>query len=624
MSESEGGIGFASGKKSKAPDSLSHWWESKPETVAKDLTMYCAALELAQRPQRFRSYAYHMVATGRAPISYGLSMPGMGVAGEDFSYAGSELFNAEFTPPSENLCHIAIDTFENKIWCQKPFVQFDPPNDGNYKLRRSCKEATAWTDQVFNQLNVWDLVQAQGKDSGIVGTGWILGTADEAAHKITLERIDDDCILLDPTAGENPRSYQCRWFYDRGLLIQQYAVGKDKEQIRTALESTGGCRLGFFPLPIGYQDTIAVCAGWYLKRGESKGRYVLAVDNCVLVDKEFDDEKPPLSKMVHYRISGSVRGKGIVEAILPIQRELDRTVDNTSEQERVCAWNRVQTRVGNNVDPDTLSGNGIIEYTMEPVKFEQGLAPPPQLYQKQKDLRASGLFTVGITESQVQGEASAGVDAAVAMRTEMEISDVRHRSVSLQQEASVEDLNDLIIRLSRIAKPAIEQDGKQIDFNEVDKAVKGGKARAYPLSGLPKSIAGMTQEIEEQFKRGEIDKETYRRLRGMPVTGNSDDELTADIDLIYFQLDEMVETGKFQVILPFQNLAAAKDKAARRYQVEMRKGLDRKRLQLIAMYMAQANERLKEQGPSTPAAPPTAAIPTPAAPAPAAPMQGAT
>ena len=126
--ETHGGVGFSSGKKDKKAENLQHWWESTT-SVAKDLTDYCRALEQSQRPQRFRSYAYHMVSTGRAPISYGLSMPGEGAMGAEFTYAGSDLYNAEFTPPSENICAIALDTFTNKIWCQRPFLQWLAPQD---------------------------------------------------------------------------------------------------------------------------------------------------------------------------------------------------------------------------------------------------------------------------------------------------------------------------------------------------------------------------------------------------------------------------------------------------------------------------------------------------------------
>jgi len=606
MADSIAGIGFDHGKR-RQNDSLQQWWHSDKSTVAKDLTDYCRALELAQRPRRFRQYAYHMVATGEAPVSYGLSMPGEGLITADFSYGG-EFYNPEFTPPAENVCHVAVDTFKNKIWCQRPFLEMLAPDDGNTDLRVACKEATSWMDQVFAQHNVWQLVEQAGVDSGIVGTGWIFGTSFPGT--ICLERLDDDLVLLDPTAGENPRSWQIRWFKNRHDLIRQYAVGPDKLDIENKLKSTPGCKLGFFPLPVGYADTIAVCVGYYCARDGSPGRCVVAVEDLCLSDTEYNHEKPPLAKFPLERVSGSVRGRGLVQTILPMQREIDRIADNLAEQERIMAWGRAQSIVGNNVNVEDLSGNNLIEYAIKPVEFQEGVSPPAQLYEKQRDLRNSALFSVGITESQVKGETSPGVTAAVAMMSEMEISDVRHRSVSLGQEKSVEELGELIVRLGQDANPNVSYQGRKINFSTINKAIKSGKMRSFPLSGLPQSIPGRQQEIENQYRNGQLTKAQYQKLKGYPVTSSSNDEQTAPIDLIDAQLDAIVETGEFQIVIPFQDLVAAKDKAMRRFQREMVRKLDRKKLQMLAMYLAQVNERLQEQ-PQPAQAAPMAPNPTP-------------
>jgi len=220
------------------------------------------------------------------------------------------------------------------------------------------------------------------------------------------------------------------------------------------------------------------------------------------------------------------------------------------------------------------------------------------------------LFSVGITESQVKGETSPGVTAAVAMMSEMEISDVRHRSVSLGQEKSVEELGELIVRLGQDANPNVSYQGRKINFSTINKAIKSGKMRSFPLSGLPQSIPGRQQEIENQYRNGQLTKAQYQKLKGYPVTSSSNDEQTAPIDLIDAQLDAIVETGEFQIVIPFQDLVAAKDKAMRRFQREMVRKLDRKKLQMLAMYLAQVNERLQEQ-PQPAQAAPMAPNPTP-------------
>jgi len=66
---------FRKGKREQAASSLDRWWLSTPENVARDLYSYAVALERGQRPERFRRYGYHILATGHAPISYGFACP---------------------------------------------------------------------------------------------------------------------------------------------------------------------------------------------------------------------------------------------------------------------------------------------------------------------------------------------------------------------------------------------------------------------------------------------------------------------------------------------------------------------------------------------------------------------
>lgn len=592
-------IGFSSGKKERGGQTLNRWWNSPKESVASDLTAYCAALELAGRDRRFRSYAYHMVATGNAPISFGLSMPNGGgaVAALETSYGG-DYFDAEFTPPAQNCCAIAIDVFANKIWCQEPFLQWIPQNDSSVKLRQSCKEATAYTDQVFNDLNLWDLVQSVGKSSGIAGTGWAW-VRESVEGQLDAIEVDDDCVLLDPTAGANPRAWQLRLFFDREVLLRKYASDEKSENyatIKAKIEGAPGCRLGFFEVPIGYKDTIALCAGWYCDRGDGKGRFVLAIDDCALEDEEYEYADPPLAWLKHEPISGGARGQGCTEQQLSLQREIDRRADNIAEQERISAWNRAQSRVGNGVQPEDLSGNNLIEYTIEPVKFEMGLAAPAQLYAANRDTINDCLMRVGISQGQTTGTASPGIDAAVAIQAEMEISDVRHRGSMKRLERFVERLGKLLIRQASKTKPEVMYQGRKIDFTSVEAALKSGHLRAYPMSGLPQSIAARRQEIYDRWQSGEIDRAQYRRLMDMPYLAQATDEVTASLELIYDQLDEIVEEEKFVPVLPFSNLPKALSLAVTRYQIEARRKSGKKVLQLLAMYISQVRERIKEAG----------------------------
>jgi len=609
-------IDFNSGKEDIGDKSLNRWWFSEPGSVARDLTDYCAQLEIASRPRRFKNFAYHIIATGRAPISYGLAMPDGTSQANGFTYAG-DLFNAEYTPPSVNYCSLANDIFANRVWAERPFLEWLPVADDDTDLRLACQQATSYTDALFNDIRTWDVMAAIGKDSGIVGTGWFR-VGDSGPHKLDVTRIDDDCVLLDPSAGEEPRNFQLRLFLDRHWLIQQFAKGKDADKIEAALKNAPGCRLGFFQLPVGYLDTLAVIEAWYCSRNDEPGRHVICCNDVVLLDEPYEDEEPPIGSLKYEPIAGSARGRGHVEIQLPIQREYDRITDNLAQQERVMAWGRAQSKNGNGVEETDIVGNSLIVYNLEPVKFDPGIAPPQQLYNRLKELGADLLLCVGLSQQQAQGTATPGVTAAVAMQSEMQISDVRHKALFLRLEGAVEALGKKIIAKAKVTQPVVYSRGRKIDFTSVERALKNGFLRAYPISGLPQSIPARKQEITDRYKNGQITKTQYQRLLGMPVTDFEGDEETASIDLIYAQLDKMENTGKFEAPLPVSDLVSAKDIAIKRYSIRQRQSLQegsrvkKRTLQLLAQYIELVQERIDEMTPTQQAQ----ATPPPPAPAP--------
>ncbi len=129
------------------------------------------------------------------------------------------------------------------------------------------------------------------------------------------------------------------------------------------------------------------------------------------------------------------------------------------------------------------------------------------------------------------------------------------------------------------------------------------------MSALPQSIPGRKQQLAEMLRNGEIDKVQYRRAIGTDDVLQVSDAITAGEDLCEFQLDTMVETGKFVPPVKFQDLQRALGMAQTRIMQEMKNGLAEDRIQLLARYAAQIEERLVE----TPPAPPTAPMMPPGA-----------
>lgn len=571
------------------------WWKSLPETVATDLSTYCASLESAQQRDRYLGMVFEQLATGRAPQSYGIAMSGR---------VQGDMATALFSPPSENYCAIAVDVFSNKIGKNRPFLEWIPLAVSDYKTQAACRQATDYVEQLFNDLNTWPMVQQAFKDGCIHPGGYV--RVGGSPGRVELTRVTNDEVLLDPTSGETPRNFQFRTFIARDAAIETYGTDEEKT---TALQDTPGCYQGFYGLDVGYDDTLALCEGFYIPGNDKPGRHVVAINEVLLLDEVWNDDLP-VAKFCYEPIAGSYKGQGCVEQMLPLQREVDRIADNNAEQERRFAWCKVQVRRADNIDPDSLTDNSIIEYNEKPALFEQGVAPTKELYNQLALKGQQCLLRVGISDAGAQGETPEGIDSGVAILANQQIDDVRHVAVSQRLEGFVEQLGKLIIQAAGRYKPEVYTNGKKIEWPQVASDQHLAKARAFPMSGLPQSIPGRKQALADMLRLGEIDKVTYRRAVGTNETRPASDAITASEDFAAYQLDKMIETGKFEPPIPFQDLQRSLTMAQARFMRESINDLDRSRLELIAQYCAMLTERMAE-APPPPAAPVDPMMPGP-------------
>lgn len=590
MAKATGNESFVQSEEDKSP-SRKRWWKSSSEDVGSDLSTYCASLETAQQRERYLGMVFEQLATGRASQSYGLSMAGR---------VKGDMATALFSPPSENYVAIAADVFANKIGKNQPFLEWIPVAQEDYKVKAGCKQATEYVDRLFADTGTWPMVEQAFKDAFIHGTGLI--KVGGSPGRVTLTRVQDDEELLDPTAGDNPRNRQYRVFVDRETCLELYG---DTPEKREKIESENGCHQGFYALDVGYDDTLALCEGYYLPfPGSNKpGRHVVCVGETVLLDEPWTDEDTPIGRMIFEPIANSLKSQGGVEQMLPLQREVDRLADNLAEQERRFSWCKVQIRRADNIDPDSLTDNSIVEYNEKPALFEQGVAPTKELYNQLEKKGQQCLLRVGISGAQAQGETPGGIDSGVAILANQQIDDVRHVAVAQRLERFVEQLGKLIIQAAAKYKPVVYSRGRKIPWPEVATDQHKAKCRAFRMSALPQSIPGRKQQLADMLRNGEIDKVQYRRAIGTDDVVQVSDAITAGEDLAEYQLDVMVETGKFQPPVKFQDLQRALAMAQTRIMQELKNGLAEDRIQLLARYAAQIEERLTEAAPSAPAGP---------------------
>jgi hypothetical protein len=347
---------------------------------------------------------------------------------------------------------------------------------------------------------------------------------------------------------------------------------------------------------------LALCIGFWLpsRDGKRVGRKVVAIDDISLEEIPWKDDLP-IAKYIYEPIANSWKGQGIPEQCLPLQREVDRLADNLAEQERRFAWCKWIVRKSDDIDPDSLIGNATVETNENPPVAMDGIAPPKQLYDQLERKGQQVLMRVGISANQAQGSTPEGIDAGIAILASAQIDDTRHIGPAQRLEGFVEQLGKLIIQAAGRYKPPVYHNGKQMDWPEVALDQKKTRIAAFKMSGLPQSIPGRKQELASMLENEEIDKTTYRRALGTNSVRPVANAITASDDYAIYQLDRIIETGKFQPPVPFMNMERTLEIAQARWLTEARNGIPQDRLMLLAQYVSMCAERVEELTSAVPA-----------------------
>ena len=612
------------GIRPKVGDSF-RWWKADPSEVARALDTAARAIETYAWSQRYMMFNCVRLMTGRqAPTAYGLSMS------QRSGRTATQMLSASFTPPALNVVATAADVYRNKTYKNRPFIQFLPADQSDYRIRESCRELTSFNDEIFNELRIWDLVEQCGMDAMTTGSAFIKIDDErrDGVWCLRATRVLQEEILLngDEYGGYgNPRSLIQRVFMSREDAIDTYAKGEDAKKIESTIEHAEGVFQGFFKAPVAYGDIVPLVEGWRLpSTGGEPGRHVLAIGSMKLLDEKWTRNRFPFAKHTFEPLSNDFMGKGLAENLMPLQRKVDRLSAAIDESERRAAWPRFFVDRSAHINDAELAGPGIVHHSGVPPVESPGLGATPALYAERDNCIAKAFQRAGISANMAGGEKPEGLNSGVALLAFNQIDDSRHVSVAQRLEDFIEDISDLILEQAAETKPSVTVGGKKIRWNEVEIDTTKRRRRAFPMSRLPTLPAARDQQIQDWYDDGTIDRVTKTRLSIDFDTNGFADQFAATENLILWQLDTMVESGKYIPPSPYSDLRRCLSIGQARIQQEEIRGTDISRRMLLAQWLTAVSDMMGPgpQGPpvamAQPGAPPqqtagAGAAPTPSA-----------
>ena len=601
------------------------WWKAEDGHVATDLYVQAQRIELNTAFWKQRCQTLYKLVNGEdPPITFGYWLTrraAQAIGGLDTLYSR----------PYVNAVAEGVSFLENRIGTTHSIVEVTP-NDTTFKVREACREVTSAVDALFDQHDVYGSQRLTFRDRSTFGLSFVKVVPGLDGKSLDVHRVMPTDILADNTKrGRLTELIQVCYLSEDELME---AFGGVDERTDSAIRNAPRA---FVQSPSGLiSDQRVLLEAWHLQGPGDKGRHVLCLPNCDLVDETYERSRFPFAMGKAKPQTAGFYVNGPAFDAVPYQLKINDLVKRIDEgQQAAHGYWLVDSGTGLQAKNLGARPRAVIEQKGgRPAQFYVPQAVQPELYE---DLRwwvtAALQHGFGISPAQGAGEKPAGVNSGRGLRIAVQIEDSRHKSYLVEMENEAKTIAELIIETAEeINLQVITSGVESRTLRWSDLGIKRNKVSVsvFPISSLPSEPAGKANEIDDRYANGVIDKRTYRRLLAWGDLRADDNYATAEQDLIESTLDEICRTQKFIAPDITENPQLVIQTTKARYALERRFKAPRKTLRALQQYMAVAADMVQHpdgqflppaiaQEPAPAAAPPIPGAPRLAPGAPPAP-----
>lgn len=484
-------------------------------------------------------------------------------------------------PPLYNLVRSACDTAQADIaGRQKPKPMF-MTTGADWKARRRAKKLDKFVEAQLCQAqgqyqDAWQLMLDVFHDTTKVGTGLAKVYGDVEEKKVRIERVLPWEIHVDEREARygNPSNLFHCYDMERDLAIDVFCNVEDdpigNERRRMAIQSAKVSRAGARRVV----DCIRIREGWKLPQGKKDGVHGIAVDGALLYSEPWTRPRFPFCKLVWNRQTIGWWGVGIADEGEAQQSTINDTAERLGERIRICSTKRTYYNP-NAIDRKHLEDGGDSE-TLIPVK-DMAQVPQPEPVQPASPQEFEWLSQNkqwfyelrGVSQMTANSQKPPGVNAAVAMQALNDIQTVRFLPKARAYETAFETLGQLICDA---AKDIAEQHGGfllqwpgkrfllELNWNDVSLDEDMYQIRVSPVSQFSRDPSAILEMASELRQSGDITRETYLQMIGMPDFEEMLTRETAESEWIRDLMDryldsttdqELEDNGGFESPEPF-------------------------------------------------------------------------
>lgn len=509
-----------------------------------------------------------------------------------------------------NICRSVVDTLASKIAKNKPKAAF-LTSGGSYANHKKAQKLEKYVDGIFYQCDFYALAQRVFLKAEIEGTSGVKICTDN--ERVWFEEADTREIFVDDLDAYygNPITLYQRKLVHRSKLKAMFEEHADAIDSATAI-SDGQHLYARTIETTDMSEMIEVVESWHL--GETK-LHIIAIQGACLLREEWLLDCFPF---VFFRYSEAMQGFfgiGLVEQLLPIQREINEILQKIQKIFHLMAVPRIFVNEGSNIVIAHLNNEvgSVVKFSGEPPIFHNGGdVVNPALTMHLADLIQKAYELAGVSMLSATSRKPAGLESGVALREYNYIESDRFALVAQMYENFVVNSAKLLVKYSAMLYTEDKIDirvntvnGKfvrSINWSDCNLDEQSFVIQTFPVSKLPHDPPGRLQMVQELIASGFIDQANGRRLLDLPDLDAQNELDFAQYEVIESASEKILENGIYTSPYPYWNIPYAVNYTKAlimKCQTEYT-DIDDERIKLLERFLAESIEILKLSTPSAP------------------------
>ena len=536
--------------------------------------------------------------------SYLASAYGGGLGMSDVDRTQQLGANSGKPPASLNITAAIIDTLVAKLASIK-VVPKAVTNKGNAKGRQLAEDLNDVILGIAHKYNISHLINLAFRDAMINKVGYlkVIKSSKKTHTELKVERVFANEIVVDPSDGYYNQPYK---LIHRKIIPISVAM-KMFPKFATQIQDSQIIEVRQSSDTKNYTPSIVIAEAWCRNSYIDGGRHVIALENCTILDEDYDKDYFPIIKVDYNEPVIGFLGQSLVDELAPLQTEADRILATMQAIMKLVSVPRVFYDINSQMNPEHFTNKVGIMIGMD---LKNGTAPiihngngmPPEL-PKQLEFLVSQMYArAGLTQMDTQGQAPMGLESGEALKTMGDIKSERWQLLKQNYEKAHVKLVEVLLKEMSEHDIKINTMDRMIGLKEVSSKVipkdfESFVLQVLPVSSLPSDPAGKIDTVERWVLNGWVDKQSAAELLQMPDLEAYVSISGAPRKFIEMSIEDMLNDGEYIAPEPYDNIDFAMSKALQYYAWERMNDKDEIKLKLLRRYINDCKRLIQQLAP---------------------------